>query len=89
MYYEYINTHILYIFLKYFHVYIYIHIIYIVYKYLKCINLTCFFLKYVHACVYIYLFIYIYIYIYTGAGHIIKIKKLIYFTNSIQKVKLV
>ncbi len=32
-----------------------------------------------------------FLYIYTGAGHIISIiiKKLIYFTNSIQKVKLV
>ncbi len=42
-------------------------------------------LIYVEHCIYIY----IYIYIYTGAGHIIRISSKMYFTNSIQKVKLV
>ncbi len=45
---------------------------------------------YIYIYVYVYIYIYIYIHTYTGAGHIIRIiKKLIYFTNSIQKVKLV
>ncbi len=42
-------------------------------------------LIYVEHCI-IYIYIYIYIY---SAGHIIRISSKMYFTNSIQKVKLV